>query len=430
MAAPFVCPDATGPAPAHLITLRRRSVKLPPFLYLDRYRNEGTRTYSAHAGYTECRPEYQPTVGGTSFRLPVWEVSQEQMRVFRADPPDALVRRYLPDDRVLFPVHPQVLEEASDDPWLRRTVALGKRVPPQPVSPGSSTRTLYPTDAQHPHALKVHLPFRVSRYGRRMRGEVVEQAVAVSREIQEWNGAGDPSFAFQREVIGVAHPPGDGAKGRDESWGYLVRDLDPFPTSGGERGLVPGFALYGRDYFDPSAEPLIFSLAESADPRGWLLEEVMLPTVRHWISCFLDLGLILEPHGQNLLLEVDEAGDITRLVHRDLSVGIDMRRRRDVGLDSGSLNKYNRYEDGAFASIAYDRFVGGHFFTYLANSLIARHARLKMEDFSGPVREEFGRLFPDHERYLPRTVRYFSDERDRHGKPLHTDTRERPVWRP
>jgi hypothetical protein len=403
---------------------------VPPLAYLERYRNEGTRTYSEHASYTECRPEYQPTIGAPEFELPVWELPRDVMRVYRADPPLVLEARYLPGDRALFVVHPQLVHDQTGDPWVARTATLGRSLPPLRVSPGSSTRTLFVLDRLHPHALKVHFPYRVSRYGRRMRDEVVEQAINVSGELQVWSGGGDPSFAFQREVIGVVHPRTESEGKRGENWGYLVRDLCPFPDAAGERRLIPGFALYGRDHFDPTLEPLIFDLADGGDPLGWTLHHVMLPAVRQWIRCYRDLGFILEPHGQNLLLEIDGSDTVQRLVHRDLSVGIDMRRRRDVGLPDGALNAYNRFEDGAFASIAYDRFAAGHFFSYLAHALMERNPQLSIEDFRRPCREEFGRLFGDHERYLPRSVHYFSQERDVHGKPLHHDTGERPTWRP
>jgi hypothetical protein len=258
----------------------------------------------------------------------------------------------------------------------------------------------------------------------------VEQAIAVSGELQAWGGGGDPSFAFLREVIGVTHPGTESDAIRGENWGYLVRDLRPFPHADDERRLIPGFALYGRDRFAPEIEPLIFDLADARDPLGWTLHHVLLPTVRHWIRCYWELGFILEPHGQNLLLEIDGRGAVQRLVHRDLSVGVDMRRRRELGFPDGALNHYNRFEDGAFASIAYDRFVGGHFFSYLASALMERDPRLSMEDLRSPCREEFGRVFGDHERYLPRSVHYFSEERDAHGKPLYHDTGERPTWRP
>lgn len=403
---------------------------MPPLTYLERYRNEGTRTYSDHAAYTECRPEYQPTVGAPEFDLPAWELPQDVMQVYRADPPATLEARYLPADRALFVVHPQLAHDDVGDPWLQRTMALGRPLAALRVSPGSSTRTLFVSDARHPHALKVHFPYRVSRYGRRMRDEVVAQAITVSAAMQAWGGGGDPSFAFLREVIGVTHPRAEPETTRGENWGYLVRDLRPFPHASEEGRLIPGFALYGRDRFDPGVEPLLVDLADARDPLGWTLESVMLPVLRHWIRCYQELGFILEPHGQNLLLEIDGAGAARRLVHRDLSVGIDMRRRRDLGLPEGALNSYNRFEDGVFASIAYDRFVGGHFFSYLAEVLMQRDARLSIEDFRRPCREEFGRLFADHERYLPRAVHYFSEQRDEHGKPLYRNTGEPPAWRP
>ncbi|MBT8405711.1 MAG: hypothetical protein KJP18_17775 [Gemmatimonadetes bacterium] len=403
---------------------------IPPLEYLERYRNEGTRTYSRHAAYSECRPEYQPTIGASEFDLPCWELPRDAVQVYRADPPPALEARYLPADRALFVVHPQVTADAGSDPWLVRTVTLGRSIPALRVSPGSSTRTLFVLGDAHDHALKVHFPFRVSRYGRRMRNEVVAQAIAASAEIQEWCGGGDPTFAFLREVIGVAHPRSESDTGRGENWGYLVRDLRPYPRVGEDRSLVPGFALYGRDRFEPTLDPLIVDLADAGDPLGWTLHNVMLPIIRHWVGCYRSLGFILEPHGQNVLVELDRERAVQRLVHRDLSVGIDMRRRRDQGVPDGALNPYNRFENGIFASIAYDRFLGGHFFGYLARALMDRHPRLSIDDFRRPCREAFGRLFPDHDRYMPRSQHYFAEARDTHGKPLHRDTGEPPAWRP
>jgi hypothetical protein len=278
-----------------------------------------------------------------------------------------------------------------------------------------------------------------------MRDEVVEQAIAVSEELERWleverrreierlpgiEESGKPGFAFLREVIGITHRNLSPDSARGENWGYLVRDMVPFPVVDEARDLVPGFALYGRDLFDPQLSPLILELADPGDAAGWTLENVLLPIVRHWVRCFQDLGFVLEPHGQNVLLEIDQNGRATRIVHRDLSVAIDMRRRRDLGLPDGGLNGYNRMESGAFNSIAYDRFMGGHFFDSLLGPLLQRDPASSLEDFRHPVREEFDRIFPDHERYLPRTVHYFSEARDRFGKPMYQDTGLAPHWRP
>jgi siderophore synthetase component len=309
--------------------------RLPSLLYLDRYRNEGTRDYSPHAAYSEAREEYRPDTGEAVFHLPVYELPRGEMQVHAANPPPELEAAYLPEDAVLFCIHPQVLSQCPDDPYVQRTHRLStarSQVHASRqhlrVSPTSSTRTLLVAQEVGPthfcpHSLKVHFPFRISRYGRRMRDEVVEQAIAVSEELERWleverrreierlpgiEESGKPGFAFLREVIGITHRNLSPDSARGENWGYLVRDMVPFPVVDEARDLVPGFALYGRDLFDPQLSPLILELADPGDAAGWTLENVLLPIVRHWVRCFQDLGFVLEPHGQNVLLEIDQNG--------------------------------------------------------------------------------------------------------------------------
>jgi hypothetical protein len=155
----------------------------------------------------------------------------------------------------------------------------------------------------------------------------------------------------------------------------------------------------------------------------------MLPIIRHWVACFLNFGYLIEPHGQNILLEIDKSGKVKRIVHRDLSVGIDMRRRRDLNLPDEGLNQYNRMEAGHFLSITYDKFMGGHFFDRLVDVCLKRFPHLVAEDFRDPCRNEFNRIFPDNQVYFPKTAQYFSEERDRFGKPFFIDTGKNPVWR-
>ena len=87
-------------------------------------------------------------------------------------------------------------------------------------------------------------------------------------------------------------------------------------------------------------------------------------------------------------------------------------------------------ESGEFNSIGYDKFMGGHFFNQLLAEIRKRRPKLQPEDFQEPCREEIACLFPGHEEYLPRTVNYFSEERDEFGKPLYQDTGTLPRWRP
>jgi siderophore synthetase component len=281
-----------------------------------------------------------------------------------------------------------------------------------------------------PHALKVHFPFKVSRYTRKMRAEVIEQAVNVSRELEAGVDQLDDDFAFLREVIGIAHRSLEPETSRNENWGYLVREMPPYPRRDKEISFVPGFALYGKDYFNPVAPPFIFELIQDRDPVEFVLAQIMLPIIRHWVRCFLQFGYLLEPHGQNVILALGGDHAIRRIVHRDLSVGIDMRRRAAVGLSEEGFNQYNRVEPKAFHSITYDRFMGGHFFDRLVMVCQERYPQIAKADFTEACREEFARLFPDYKSYFPETVWYFSEERDEYNKPLFQDTGTPPEWRP
>jgi hypothetical protein len=263
-----------------------------------------------------------------------------------------------------------------------------------------------------------------------MRDEVLEQTINISREIERGIRHLDDRFAILREVIGVAHRNLQPGSSRGENWGYLVRDMKPFPIVEENRSLIPGFSLYGKDFFDPGKTPLLFDLIGDRDPQEFVLEHIMFPIIRHWVQCFLNFGYLIEPHGQNVLFEIGRDGEFERIVHRDLALGIDMRRRRELQLSDRNLNEYNRMESNEFHSITYDKFMGGHFFDRIVASCQEKYPYLKKEGFRKPCRDEFARIFPDHATYLPKTIQYFSEERDQFGKPLYQDTGKAPVWRP
>lgn len=403
---------------------------IPSLVYADRYLNKGTRTYSRHADYTEAEDKYRPDSPHPYFDLPVFELPCEDMHVYTADPEITLKNIYLPEDKVLFFIHPQVLEKCGKDPYVEKTLSIATGRNSITVSPSSSTRTLYVEKGDISHALKVHFPFRISRYGRKMRHEVLEQAINISRELERGIGRMDDRFAFLREVIGVSHKNLDHDSPRQENWGYLIREMKPFPLVPGQRTLIPGFSLYGGDFFDPGKKPLLADLIADQNPKYFILENIMLPIIRHWVSCFLSFGYLLEPHGQNVLLEIGTDKNIERIVHRDLSLGIYMRRRRHIHLSEEHLNAYNRMETNDFLSITYDKFMGGHFFDRIVALSMKIFPHLTHEDFIGPCRDEFSLVFPDHKTYFPGTVRYFSEKRDQFNKPLYLDTGESPKWRP
>ena len=409
---------------------------IPPFYYLERYRNKGTRTYSTHSEYTDAKVQYRPDSEHERFDLAAFALPLEKLNIYLANPADALRQQYIDmnSECGFFCVHPQVLEMMPEDPYLRKIRSGGWERKKVSVIPSSSTRTLYVENGPLPHALKVHFPFKISRYTRKMRDEVIEQAINVSLELERGIHKMDDRFAFMREVIGVVYKDLDPEASRCENWGYLVREMAPFPHIGMENGggptLIPGFALYGEDYFATEAPLLLFQLIQKREPVRYVLEHIMLPIIRHWVDAFLHFGYLLEPHGQNVIFELDRALTIRRIVHRDLSVGIDMRRRRDVGLKSDNLNPYNQMERPEFHSITYDRFMGTHFFDRIVMACQEHYPNLKKEEFTEPCKREFERIFPDHQTYLPKHVWYFSEKRDQFNKPLYQNTGKKPEWRP
>lgn len=403
---------------------------IPSLLYTERYRNVGTRTYSRHAEYSEAGEKYRPDSTTSSFELPCWWLPREYVHIYQANPPDHLAGQYLRGESVRFAVHPQLLQ--APDSYIKNLFRRGVAADPLLVAPSSSTRTLYSLLANKiDHGVKVHFPVRISRYGRKMRDEVIAQAVNVSRELEADVCAMGEKFAFLREVLGVSHVPLEeaGQTARGENWGYLVREMQPFPYSEEQRVLLPGFALYGGDFFDASLPPLLFSLIGDNDPLQYILEQILLPIVDQWIRCFQKFGYMMEPHGQNVLLEIDETMQIRRIVHRDLSVGIDMRLRRAKGVLSTGLNEYNRMESGEFCSVVYDMFMGNHFFERIVACCRKKFPQIAEEEFRKPCRHLFAASFPESLAYFPPTIHYFSEERDQYGKPFYADTGREPVWR-
>lgn len=405
-------------------------VHLPTLQYFERYRNAGTRTYSTHAAYTDADRRFRPDSTYEGFDLPAFHVPIDSVHIYSSNAPADLITAYARGSEALVCIHPQVIESCPTDIYVRHALQVCSSRSTIHVIPSSSTRTLYVDAPGTPLALKVHFPFKVSRYTRRMRAEVIEQAVNVSRELEAGVDRLEGDFTFLREVIGIAFRNLEPELPRAENWGYLVRDMTPYPAAEGEETLVPGFALYGKDYFEPEAQPFLFDLIGDHEPVQFVLEHIMLPIIRHWVGCFQTFGYLLEPHGQNVLLALGQDLSIRRIIHRDLSVGIDMRRRADVGVSDEGFNQYNRVEPLAFHSITYDRFMGGHFFDRIVEICQQRYLGVSRSDFTEPCRKEFAKLFPDYGEYFPETVWYFSEQRDEYNKPLFLDTGALPEWRP
>jgi len=402
-------------------------------MYAERFLNENTRTYSKWASYTEARPDFDPTGDSASFKVIAYRLPKSAIHLYEAGPTERVRKLYVEEDgSAWLCVHPQVISDKADDIYLRKIQSLATNEREIEVVPSASTRTLFVKGSKPFHAVKLHFPFQISRYGRRMRDEVVHQAIITSTELQNAVEAGKfgRDFAYLRESLGISIR--DGEKPGGDHWGYVVREMEPFPPAESDnRAMVPAFAMYGRDKFDPAKPPMLLSILEThaKDPKNYVLEKIMFPIIRHWLTAFKELGLLLEPHGQNTLVEFDESGDITRIVHRDLDLWAYLPRRREMDVSCDNLMPICGTEESVYLSITFDKFVGNHHFENLAK-LLQTEFGIDPQELRDACKEEFARHLPNHEKYLPRTIHYFSDERDEANHPIVIDTKEAPLWRP
>src|SRR5947207_8328272 len=84
-------------------------------LYMERYVDEGTRTYSPFAAKSEVAPEFRPRSDRPSFELITVRAPKDQVLVFQADGHQNLRDFYIQKDEVLFLIHPETWESAEID---------------------------------------------------------------------------------------------------------------------------------------------------------------------------------------------------------------------------------------------------------------------------------------------------------------------------
>lgn len=101
-----------------------------------------------------------------------------------------------------------------------------------------------------------------------------------------------------------------------ERGGMILRS---FPTSRNLKDILIPFFSLAMTPADGSL-PLVLRMAKAAgeDPRHFITEKIIRPFVAQWADLAIEHGVLMEPHGQNILLEVTSGLSPTgRIVHRD-----------------------------------------------------------------------------------------------------------------
>jgi hypothetical protein len=246
-----------------------------------------TRYFPQH-----CRP----------FRLPCYWMQRKHLYVHGSDESGERLHfgAGAGDERILFPVHPSELEEFRA--FLRAVDAIDASEHDRPLwaVPTSSTRTLlvWPDGAGH-RAVFVKTSLHSRIFGdRRVTRTKVARAIGNGKVIRQ---ASLPSeFRVLPEILGFS------ARKAPDS-GALIRPVPPEIMDGSVR-VAPLFSLLGGE--EQGRVPLLLEMLEHTDqPPVEYVDELLCATFAPlWVTLALNHGLIVEAHGQDLLLALSPAG--------------------------------------------------------------------------------------------------------------------------
>ena len=199
------------------------------------------------------------------------------------------------------------------------------------ASATASSRTMLVWKKGHaarPFFAKVSLDKEIGGVVRTVPKGEVARSVGVNNVLQADRRGLPRSMGFFPEVFGVM------PKGMERG-GMIIRAIPREITSGRTR-VVPLFSLYADR---PGGKPplLVEMIRKSGMPAAaFVRERIVRPFARQWLELAIKRGITMEPHAQNVLLEVGRDGLPTgRFYHRDFGgFNVDLAYRKRRGLPS------------------------------------------------------------------------------------------------
>lgn len=270
------------------------------------------------------------------FRLPCYWVRRKYLYVHGGQDGEIDQLRFSSgssvDERILLPIHPSALNDFQ--PFLTDTDARDANVGGVCfwALPTSSTRTLlvWPEGAGH-QALFVKTSLHSPIFGnRRVTRIKIGRAVGLDKLTREASAQLPPELHVLPEVVGFSprHALDSGA---------MVR-LVPREIKDGRTWVAPLFSLLGGD---EGRVPLLLALLERTDmePVRFVDELLCASFAPLWVDLTLRHGLILEAHGQDLLLGLSSEGVPSgHFYYRDLEgLQVDWELRRYRGWPTPDL---------------------------------------------------------------------------------------------
>ncbi len=261
----------------------------------------------------------------------------------------------------------------------------------------SSTRTLFLQDELRGLCIKTHLPVHIGPFKRGLSASSVGYSVAINDYLFSRLDIFPAGAYFLPEFAGsVCWNSSFDVEGK--GIGCLYRSL--FPISVTELpnrfGMIPMFSLY-----TPIEEGEYF-LTQMLD-QNMLLDNVHLkysdalihyvidPYLKNWFWFMQNLGIILEPHGQNALLLVNEDGRNIGFAYRDFQA---LRVIDSANVSEKFRNRLSKHllvdEDAIrdSLSLVYDTYICDFLFRHLV-AICAKADGVDVAYVENQVREIF-----------------------------------------
>lgn len=286
------------------------------------------------------------------FRLPCYWVKRKHLYVYgeerEAHGELAMLDGEGPEARVLLPVHPAELRHYAsflDDVRAVDAKAEGLRLV---ATPTSSTRTLLVWPHGHPEqAFFAKMSLRSTMLGdRRLQRRKVAGSVGLSRLVQESESLLPSELKFFPEKLGVVPR-------RMSDSGVIFRAI-PQEI---KQGKVVSAALFSLMGSNGRQLPLLRELMKM---KGFKVHEFLEAVVlgkfaRIWVELAFGCGLLLEAHGQDLLLALlPDLVPLGGMYYRDFEgLTVDWELRRARGFSTPSLLPHSCEWYGTYGTWGY-----------------------------------------------------------------------------
>ncbi len=168
----------------------------------------------------------------------------------------------------------------------------------------ASSRTVLMSFPQNPNLLffaKLSLDVNLGNVVRTIPMGESLQSIGLTKYILKKARDLGKTFKFIPEVLGLV--PKGWPRG-----GQIIRPIPP-EIMKGETTVIPMFSLTTLDSGTTLLEKMI--KASGQEPRTFVLNSILRPFVRGWTEWAIQGALTMEAHGQNVLLEINRAGQPT-----------------------------------------------------------------------------------------------------------------------